>query len=772
MSSCRAKSCINIVRSRGRRIIAALTTNTGHHPEPFLRRHGAAAAVLLVANLLLFWPVLFHGRVFSSHAVALALYPWRGVSGVTTPKDRLLADPATSSETQLRKFRDFPRGFFWSRANACGVPGPVNFVQGNLSPFFWIPALVLPEAGIETGILFLKLNAGFLFAYLFLRRRFSGAAAAAGAATWGFTSAQSCWWLWMQTSVSIFYPLVLLAVDIAFSARRRVVAIAISGAVFLGMFSGGFPFSIVFGGLAGIFYFAFRSPESGVRASLRALGILSAGAVLAAAILAPPALLSWRFLRETGHIARRRGLAERDPMPLRQARLYFLPDYNGDPAADDYTGVGLGTFDNYFETASGVGPFAFGLAALGLASRRRRRLVAFAAALAGFVAVPLYAGGPILRAVGSLPGISAGHFERAKILVVFAIAIAAAAGFEVAEEFLAAAPRLRRILAAVPFAIAVPLVLLAARIYPALRPPDAVFRDTPGIRFLRERGEAGPYRFFATGWTLIPNVAEALGLEDLRGHLLHEASYRTLLSAADPRVFGSTGTLLVFHGDSLDPRAPVLDFLNAASIAAPPGVARPDSVAAMEADAGYPIARAAAGRPGSRAPALERVYAGPDLTVFDRPGAFPRFFAVSRARPGSATDAAAADRDTLRTTVFVSGADAAAIDAAARASRPESAEIRMTRDADERFEVDVAAPAETVVASSQKRFEPYWQTSIDGRPLAAFSADGPFYGFVVPAGRHRIEGRFRFPRAELALSGAAALLLAAAIAAAARPRAL
>ena len=693
------------------------------------------------------------------------------MSGVKIPKDRLLADPATSSETQLRKFRDFPRGFFWSRANACGVPGPVNFVQGNLSPFFWLPAVVLPEAAIETGILFLKLNAGFLFAYLFLRRRFSGAAASAGAATWGLTSAQSCWWLWMQTSVSIFYPLVLLLVDVALASRRRIAVVALSGVVFLGMFSGGYPFSIVFGLLAGGLYFVFRAPGSGRGAALRALGVLSAGALLAAAILAPSILLSWRFLRETGHIERRRGLAERDPMPLRQVRLYFLPDYNGDPAADDYTGVGLGGFDNYFETASGVGPFAFGLAALGLASRRRRRLVLFAAALGAFVAVPLYAGGPILRAVGSLPGISAGHFARAKILVVFSIAIAAAAGFEVAEELLAGSPRLTKALGAIPFAIAVPLALLAAKIYPAVPPSEAVFHETPGIRLLRQRGETGPDRFLATGWTLIPNVAETLGLEDLRGHLLHEASYRTLLSAADPRVFGSTGTLLIFHGDTLDARAPVLDFLNAASIAAPPGVERPDSRAAMEADAGYPIAPAPS-PPRRSSPPLERVYAGSDMTIFDRPGVFPRFFAVARARPGGAGEAAAADRETLRTTVFASGADADAIDAAAKSSRPDAAEVRMTRDADERFDVDVAAPTPIVVASSQKRFDPYWRTTLDGRPLAAFSANGPFFGFVVPAGRHRITGRFRFPRAELALSGLAALLLAASVAAAVRGRAL
>jgi len=412
-------------RASRRRIIPPLKNETGP-PQPFRRRHGAAAGVLLAANVLFFWPVLFHQRVFSSHDVTLATYPWRGVSGVSAPRNRLLADPATSSETQLRKFRDFPRGFFWNRSMACGTPGPVNFVQGNLSPFFWLPAIALPEAAIETGIIFLKLNFGFLFGYLFLRRRFSGIAASAGAAAWGWTSAQTCWWLWMHTSVSIFYPLVLLAVDHAFASRRFASAAAVSGGVFLGMLSGGYPFWIVFGAVAGALYFAFRAAELGGAPAGRAALRLAAGGVLALAIVAPAALLSYRFLRETGHISSREGIGARNPMPLRQVRLFFLPDYNGDPRADDYTGVGLGAIDNYFETAVGVGPVAFGLAALGLASRRRRRLVAFAASLGLAIAAPLYAGGPLLKAVGGLPGFSEGHFERAKILIVLAIAISCA----------------------------------------------------------------------------------------------------------------------------------------------------------------------------------------------------------------------------------------------------------------------------------------------------------------------------------------------------------
>ena len=188
----------------------------------------------------------------------------------------------------------------------------------------------------------------------------------------------------------------------------------------------------------------------------------------------------------------------------------------------------------------------------------------------------------------------------------------------------------------------------------------------------------------------------------------------------------------------------------------------------MLADAGYPLP---AGPPGHRAAApLPRVYSGPDMTIFARPSAFPRFFAVGRVVAGDAGAAAAASRETLRETAFALAGDVPAMDAVARGGRPAETKIETTRDDDERWEAIVHAPAPAVIASSQKRFDPYWMTFIDGKPAGSFACDGPFFGIVVPAGTHRIEGRFRFPRAELAVSAAAALLLIALVALGIRER--
>jgi len=714
-----------------------------------LKRYGLAT--LLVFDLVLFAPLLVTGGVFSSHDFVRAHHPWRMTrEGVEESENRLLSDPAASGETTLVRLRRFPEGFFWNPWVSAGAIGPFHLAQGFLSPFSVLPAALVPEAGIETATLFLKFNFAFVAMYAFLRsRRFSDLAAACGAAAWAFSTGQTVWGLWMQSSVSVTYPLLFMAIDRAFDEPRAARALRFGSLAILLCLTGGFPHWILYGALAAALYFLLAAVARRGRGMPRALARLFAAGAIAGAILLPSILATARFLQASGYRQLRQGMGGAHPLPLRHIRLYFLPDYQGTPRRNDYRGVGWIPGDNYIETAAGIGVAAAGLAFLGLPALRRRREAIFATVLGASIAVPLYAGGGLLSAVGGLPLLNISLFARSKILIVLAAAILAACGAEGLER-LAGGRALRGLaVRTLPFLVAVPLAFLALDFYPVCRPSEAVFRDTPGIRYLRE-GTRGGERFAAAGWTLIPNVSEALGLEDTRGHFLLDFQYLSLIEAADPAAFGRYGTYLVFGPRTLRPESPVLDLLDVKYLAAPPGAKSAVGLEVETRDAA-PFESPAAAPARREAPALRAVYDGPDMTVFERPTPLPRFFLVARTLPGTIREVAATDRETLAHAVFVSEEDHRRL-AAAESERGAEGSVRILKLRPESFALETENPRPSLLISSQKRFLPYWRASLDGRDVASFAANGLFLGLEVPAGKHRIEGRFVIPRVELAVS--------------------
>ena len=724
-----------------------------------MKRFGAAT--LLVFDLILFGPLLVTGGVFSSHDFVRAHHPWRMTDqGTLETENRLLSDPAASGQTTLVRFRRFPEGFFWNPWVSAGSIGPFHLAQGFLSPFVALPALLLPEAGIETGILFLKFNFAFLAAYAFLRsRRFSDVAAAVGAAAWAFSTGQTVWGLWMQTSVSVTYPLLLMAVDRAFEEPRAARAVRFAALSILLCLAGGFPHWILYGALAAALYFLVRALEHRGKSTLRAAGLLAAASAIALAILLPSILATARFLAASGYGELRRGIGGSHALPLRHLRLYFVPDYQGTPRRDDYRGIGWIPGDNYIETAAGVGVAAGGLAFLGLAALRRRRVAFFAALLGAAIALPLYAGGALLSAVGSLPLLDISLFARAKILIVLAAAILAACGAEELERLADRLPLRDLLVRVVPFLVAVPLAFLALDFYPVSRPSDAVFRETPGITRLREE-TGGGRRFAAAGWTLVPNVSEALGLEDARGHFLLEAGYRRLVSAADPNAFGPYGTYLVLDPLSLDPSSPVLDLLGVSVLAAPPGSPAPVGPEVEARDAAPFHSPGLPTRAPGAPPAVRRIYDGTDMALFARERPLPRFRLVASTLPGGLEEVRAADRGTLENFVFVAPPEHRRL-SLGLAQRRADGRLLPLEIRPERFTLETDTAGPSLLVTSQKRFPPYWRAYLDGEEVESFAANGLFFGVEVPAGRHRIEGRFVVPRGEVAVSACGLLALGA-----------
>jgi len=702
-----------------------------------------AAGLLLAANVFFFWPVLFHGRVFSSAESSQVAAPWSGSSAGSPPANPLLADAASAALPTLRRIRRFPEGFLWNRFVASGIPGAINIVQGYLSPFAWVPAALLPAAAIETGILFLKLNCGFLFFYAFARSQgLTGTASACGAAAWGWSTAISVWWLWMQSSTVIAVPLLLLAAAKArtLAGAPRAVLLAAGGSFLL--LTGGYPHMILFAGVALALFVAFDRGPSPDRSRRIGLLRLSGGAALALGLLLPAVLVSTRFLRETGAVGARRGLSASFHLPLSQLALYANPLARGDTLADDYRPVGASRDDNYMETATGVGPAALLLALAGAWSRRRR-LFAYAATMALAVFVLVYVPGPLQTAADSVPLLSAGLLERSKVLIVLAIAIAAALGAECLERAARRGASLRAVRIALPALVGIPLLSVAARFYPAVSPSEAVFRKTPGIEKLARLLSGTGGRFFGTGWTIYPDLSEAFGLEDIRGHLFFARDYRRLLQAADPNVGRSTGSLLIFDPAVLRAQSPALDLLGVRAIATPP-----------ETRLSLPV-----------------LYSGPDLTIYGRPSALPRFFLAGSVLPGGIEEVRRAPRALLATTAFVQPREIGRLSRRLSADGAAKGRISVESLRAESFRVRIETATPSLLASSQKLFPPYWRARIDGSSATPIRVDGLFLGVPIPAGRHVVEGRFRIPLIERLVSLLSAAVLAAlALAALRQPR--
>jgi hypothetical protein len=649
-------------------------------------------ATLLLFDAVAFGPLLLGGRVYTSQGWIRAHDPWRATPAGARMEavNPLLADVADANAPALVRLRARPAGFLWNPWISAGVPGGFELAQGLLSPFAWLPALLLPEAAIETGILFLKAQFAFVAMWLFLRRRrFADAPAALGAAAWAFSTGQTAWGLWMHSSVSVTYPLLLLSVDLAFRAPARR-ALAFAAASVLLFLSGGFPHWLVYGALAAGLSFAFEAGVRPRRAARAALLLAAAGAIAVTALL-PSILAAARVLTRAGYGERRSHLGTAaPPLPAAHLALYALPALRGTPLSGDWRPLGWIPGENYVETATGIGPVAAGLALAGFFSRRRRRLALFCATLAVGLAVPLYGGGVPARILGSLPPFDTALLARMKILIVLALAVSAACGLEALSR---ARPTIRRLAPLAPLVTAAALAPLLAATYPAASPGKAVFATTPGIERLRQRLQEDGGRFAAVGWTLPPNTAQAFALEDVRGHFFHEAAYRELLARADPRVFGEHGTYLIFDPRSLDPVSPALDLLSVTTLALPPDSPLP--------------------------PGTTELYRGDDLALAARSGALPRF----------------------------------------RLEGAGSLEVLEHGSGGFRLRVEGESPAR--LATSEKRWDPYWTLRLDDRRLAPPAAGEMFLSAEIPAGRHVVEGRFRIPAVELVVCalGWTALLL-------------
>ena len=511
----------------------------------FLRKHSIALAAIVVYHFVFFFPTIFMQRVVSPNDVFYNFEPWgHGRSAVA--QNSVINDPPTSYLTMLSLVKGEPRAFHWDPFVACGIPGWGSSSAASLTPFMFLPTIALPLSWVYTGIIFLKLNVAFLFAYLWLREeRLGKRGAAIGAILFAASGPIAVRWLWQATNATPLYPALLwIAVRTARGKRTPAWAIVL---IALAYALSGFPATMAYGAWVALVYLLFRLRN------WRRLPT-TVGAVVLALGIASPMLVSFaQLVQRTGYLAVRATAAAEYKFPWHHARLFLRPDALGNRAYHDWGGdPALGILNNYIEATVYVGLVAIPLVLLALANRRARWRWFWLGALLVIVGC-MFGVGPIARVVGALPGFKFSPLTRLQMILPIPVAFLAAAGAAMISR--------RHVLIAATIAVlaAADLGVFAGRFYPYLEPRASMPPTTPTIAFLQ--AQPRPFRiapFFDYFW---PNAAELYRLEDIRSHFSSEGKYRRMLERIDPTSFANGSTVIQFNGLKFDLTDPLVSML-------------------------------------------------------------------------------------------------------------------------------------------------------------------------------------------------------------------
>lgn len=513
-----------------------------------LRKHRTALIALAVVNFVFFFPVAFMGRVVSPNDVFTNFSPWNmgRPLDVTRAQNSLLNDPPTAYFTLLALAKHDQRTFHWNPYIAAGVPGFGSAAAATLTPFALLPLLV-PLTWLYTAMAFLKLNASFVFAYLWLREeRLGRRGAAIGAILFAGAGMYSVRWLWQITNATPLYPALLWIVRRTFSGRRT--PVIVTALIALAFAISGFPAAIAYGAWTAVLYAVFcivRGPASRawsgrLAAGAPALLAVFAGVVIAALIALPTLIPFIQLIRRTGYLEVRQTTSLSAVYPLAHVQNFLQPDRLGNPAYKNWTGdPALGVLNNYVEATIYLGILAFPLALVGLFNRRARaRWFWLAAAL--LILACMFGAPLVAAAVAKVPGFKYSALARVGLLLPLPIA------------YLAAAARLRKQLVydAVAILIAFDLGLLAGRFHPYLTPEQARVETTPTIAFLQ--ADQPPFRVAPMMDYLWPNSSELVRVEDVRSHFSSEADYRRLLQRLEPGAWSGHSTVLTFFSPNFN----------------------------------------------------------------------------------------------------------------------------------------------------------------------------------------------------------------------------
>ncbi len=254
-------------------------------------------------------------------------------------------------------------------------------------------------------------------------------------------------------------------------------------------------------------------------------------------------------------------------------------------------------------------------------------------------------------------------------------------------------------------------------------PTEALFRETPLVRFLRARPR--PFRVAGIDESLYPNTNVFADVEDVRTHdAVERRDYVEFLDAACGYPPANYIKFL------RDVNAPVLDFLNVR----------------------YLVARAGTRAPGPR---WLSVYDGSDGAVFENRDALPRVFAPERIAVATMRERSPR---WVRNAIVEMGLSAGQIaglrDGKKRsyAQGPRegefengSAEIADYKEANNRVSFRVHATSTVLLVASLVQDGGWRARDGSGRPIPTTLVNGPFLGLRIGPGNHEVRLRYAPP---------------------------
>jgi ABC-type antimicrobial peptide transport system permease subunit len=530
-----------------------------------LRKHKAAFTALVVWHFVFFFPTLFMGRVVSPNDVFANFDPWSIVKPLDV-QNSVINDPPTSYFTLMSLLKSRPGAFHWNPFVGSGIPGFGSSASAVLSPLIALPTLLLPLTWVYSGIVFLKLNVAFLFAYLWLREeRLGRRGAAVGAIVFASAGPIAVRFLWQVTNATTLYPALLwIAVRAARGKRTPVWMVAL---IAFSYALSGFPATMAYGVYVAVAYFLVRvvvdgrrDPGTVWRRVVWAVTFDGAVMALAAGITLPSLVPMIQFIRRSGYLGMREDLSTRLFFPLHHFRLFLDPYRLGSHAYLHWMGdPALGVLNNDVESTVYAGLVALPLIVFGWLNGRAKSRFFFTAVLAVLLA-GMFGFMPVARVLGLLPGLKYSWLTRLQVVVPLAVAYLAAAGAQLLTarrpkslarraEASRAVTFLRPAQAILAMALAAlaatDLAVFAGRFHPYLTPAEAEIPPTPMTEYLQ--AQQRPFRiapFFIYLW---PNVSELIRVEDVRSHFSSEAKYRRMLARIDPSSWGGMSTILSFN---------------------------------------------------------------------------------------------------------------------------------------------------------------------------------------------------------------------------------